>query len=162
MLDVYNFRGDVWLCHSKGGKCFDFTAFVSKPNCAPFTFRTREFSEDSCSCRNSAVSCEKWASGKAEVCAGSEPAIDTMREVEAFLSSNPSEIVTLILEDYERSERGLPKLFLDAGLARYRFPVSRMPRRGGEWPRVRDMVVRGHRLLVFTSARWKQAAEGIA
>jgi hypothetical protein len=91
-----------------------------------------------------------------------EPAIDTMREVEAFLSSNPSEIVTLILEDYVRSERGLPKLFLDAGLERYRFPVSRMPRRGGDWPRVRDMVARGHRLLVFTSARWKQAAEGIA
>ena len=53
-----------------------------------------------------------------------------MREVEAFLSSNPSEIVTLILEDYVRSERGLPKLFRDAGLARYWFPVSRMPRRG--------------------------------
>ena len=50
-----------------------------------------------------------------------------MREVEAFLSSNPSEIVTLILEDYVRSERGLPKLFRDAGLARYWFPVSRMP-----------------------------------
>ena len=52
-----------------------------------------------------------------------------MREVEAFLSSNPSEIVTLILEDYVRSERGLPKLFRDAGLARYWFPVSRMRNR---------------------------------
>lgn len=29
MLDVYDFRDEVWLCHSKGGKCFDFTAFVS-------------------------------------------------------------------------------------------------------------------------------------
>nr|GMD56902.1 PI-PLC X domain-containing protein At5g67130-like [Ipomoea batatas] len=28
MLDVYDFRGDVWLCHSFGGKCYDFTAFV--------------------------------------------------------------------------------------------------------------------------------------
>ncbi|WVZ66632.1 hypothetical protein U9M48_015822 [Paspalum notatum var. saurae] len=118
MLDVYDFRGDVWLCHSKGGKCFDFTAFG--------------------------------------------PAIDTLREVEAFLSSNPSEIVTLILEDYVRSERGLPRLFADAGLTKYWFPASRMPRRGEDWPRVRDMVARGHRLLVFTSARWKQATEGIA
>jgi hypothetical protein len=30
MLDVYDFRDEIWLCHSKGGKCFDFTAFVSK------------------------------------------------------------------------------------------------------------------------------------
>ncbi|TVU38059.1 hypothetical protein EJB05_11406 [Eragrostis curvula] len=118
MLDVYDFRDDIWLCHSKGGKCFDFTAF--------------------------------------------EPAIDTMREVASFLSSHPSEIVTLILEDYVRSERGLPRLFRDAGLTQYWFPASRMPRRGEDWPRVRDMVARGHRLLVFTSDRWKQAAEGIA
>ncbi|KAL6656923.1 hypothetical protein ACP70R_004703 [Stipagrostis hirtigluma subsp. patula] len=118
MLDVYDFRGDIWLCHSKGGRCFDFTAF--------------------------------------------EPAIETLREVEAFLASNPSEVVTLILEDYVRSERGLPRLFRDAGLTRYWFPASLMPRRGEAWPRVRDMVARNHRLLVFTSARWKQAAEGIA
>lgn len=29
MLDTYDFKGDVWLCHSTGGKCYDFTAFVS-------------------------------------------------------------------------------------------------------------------------------------
>jgi hypothetical protein len=29
MLDTYDFKGDVWLCHSNGGKCNDFTAFVS-------------------------------------------------------------------------------------------------------------------------------------
>jgi hypothetical protein len=29
MLDTYDFKGDVWLCHSSGGKCNDFTAFVS-------------------------------------------------------------------------------------------------------------------------------------
>jgi hypothetical protein len=29
MLDTYDFKGDVWLCHSVGGKCNDFTAFVS-------------------------------------------------------------------------------------------------------------------------------------
>ncbi|KAK9272805.1 hypothetical protein L1049_003183 [Liquidambar formosana] len=52
MLDTYDFKGDVWLCHSFGGKCYDYTAF--------------------------------------------EPAIDTLKEIEAFLSANPSEIVTLI------------------------------------------------------------------
>lgn len=28
MLDTYDFKGDVWLCHSSGGKCYDVTAFV--------------------------------------------------------------------------------------------------------------------------------------
>ncbi|KAI5007797.1 hypothetical protein ZWY2020_008845 [Hordeum vulgare] len=118
MLDVYDFRDNIWLCHSKGGKCFDFTAF--------------------------------------------EPAIGTMMEVEAFLSANPSEIVTLILEDYVGSDHGLSKLFDSAGLTKYWFPVSSMPRDGGDWPRVRDMIRRNHRLLVFTSDESKQRAEGIA
>lgn len=29
MLDMYDFRNDVWLCHSYGGICQNFTAFVS-------------------------------------------------------------------------------------------------------------------------------------
>lgn len=29
MLDMYDFENDIWLCHSFGGKCFNFTAFVS-------------------------------------------------------------------------------------------------------------------------------------
>jgi hypothetical protein len=29
MLDMYDFGGDVWLCHSLEGKCYNFTAFVS-------------------------------------------------------------------------------------------------------------------------------------
>ena len=29
MLDMYDFRNDVWLCHSTGGQCYNFTAFVS-------------------------------------------------------------------------------------------------------------------------------------
>ncbi|CAL0314717.1 unnamed protein product [Lupinus luteus] len=27
MLDTYDFKEDVWLCHSFGGKCYDFTAY---------------------------------------------------------------------------------------------------------------------------------------
>lgn len=79
MLDTYDFKGAVWLCHSFGGKCRDFTAF--------------------------------------------EPAIDTLKEIEAFLSSNPSEIVTLILEDYVTTPKGLTKVFTEAGLMKYWFPT---------------------------------------
>ena len=30
MLDMYDFRNDIWLCHSYGGACRNFTAFVTK------------------------------------------------------------------------------------------------------------------------------------
>lgn len=29
MLDMYDFNNDVWLCHSFGGTCYNYTAFVS-------------------------------------------------------------------------------------------------------------------------------------
>lgn len=29
MLDMYDFENDVWLCHSFGGQCYNYTAFVS-------------------------------------------------------------------------------------------------------------------------------------
>ncbi|OAY77956.1 PI-PLC X domain-containing protein [Ananas comosus] len=103
MLDTYDFKGDVWLCHSTGGKCYDFTAF--------------------------------------------EPALDTMMEIEAFLSANPSEIVTLILEDYVQAPNGLTKVFNESGLLQYWFPVSKMPQNGEDWPLVSDMVANNERLL---------------
>ncbi|KNA24112.1 hypothetical protein SOVF_018820 [Spinacia oleracea] len=118
MLDTYDFEGDVWLCHSFGGKCFDYTAF--------------------------------------------EPAIDTLREIEAFLSSNPTEIVTLILEDYVKAAKGLTEVFTKAGLMKYWFPISRMPKQGQDWPLVSDMVAKNQRLIVFTSMRSKEQSEGIA
>ncbi|XP_010936443.1 PI-PLC X domain-containing protein At5g67130 [Elaeis guineensis] len=118
MLDTYDFDDDVWLCHSNGGKCNDFTAF--------------------------------------------EPAIDTMKEIEAFLSANPSEIVTLILEDYVKAPNGLTKVFNDSGLLKYWFPVSRMPQIGQDWPLVSNMVASNQRLIVFTSVESKQESEGIA
>ncbi|TKY53692.1 PI-PLC X domain-containing protein [Spatholobus suberectus] len=34
------------------------------------------------------------------------PAINTLREVEAFLTENPMEIVTIVIEDYERTPKG--------------------------------------------------------
>ncbi|OMO72043.1 hypothetical protein COLO4_27853 [Corchorus olitorius] len=118
MLDTYDFKGDIWLCHSFKGKCFDFTAFGL--------------------------------------------AIDTFKEIEAFLSANPSEIVTLILEDYVETPNGLSKVFKDSGLMKYWFPVSSMPQNGQDWPLVKDMVSNNQRLVVFTSKKFKQESEGIA
>ena len=42
------------------------------------------------------------------------------------------------------------------------FPVQNMPKNGGDWPVVSDMVAKNHRLLVFTSVRSKEKNEGIA
>lgn len=85
-----------------------------------------------------------------------------MKEIEAFLSGNPSEIVTIILEDYVKAPNGLTKVFNKSGLMNYWFPVSKMPQNGKDWPRVSEMVAQNHRLLVFTSMKSKEQSEGIA
>lgn len=91
-----------------------------------------------------------------------QPAINTLREVEAFLSQNPTEIVTIIIEDYVHRPKGLSTLFANAGLDKYWFPVSKMPKKGEDWPTVTDMVQENHRLLVFTSVAAKEDEEGVA
>ncbi|CAL5326233.1 PI-PLC X domain-containing protein At5g67130-like [Camellia sinensis] len=91
-----------------------------------------------------------------------QPAINTLREVEAFLTENPTEIVTIIIEDYVRTPKGLINLFINAGLDKYWFPVSKMPQKGEDWPTVTAMVQENHRLLVFTSIASKEAEEGVA
>nr|XP_029152038.1 PI-PLC X domain-containing protein At5g67130-like isoform X2 [Arachis hypogaea] len=92
----------------------------------------------------------------------SEPAIGTLKEIEAFLSANPSEIVTLILEDYIHTQNGLKKVFSVVGLKKFWFPVTNMPRNGGNWSLVSDMVAKNRRLIVFTSVKSKEQSEGIA
>lgn len=91
-----------------------------------------------------------------------EPAVNTLKVVQVFLEANPSEIITIIIEDYVTSPNGLNNVFNAAGLRKYWFPVSRMPKNGGNWPTVDDMVKKNQRLVVFTSKSWKEAAEGIA
>ncbi|KAL6143639.1 hypothetical protein ACLB2K_054334 [Fragaria x ananassa] len=91
-----------------------------------------------------------------------EPALDTLNEIQAFLSANPGEIVTLILEDYVEAPNGLTNVFKAAGLMKYWFPVSNMPKSGQDWPLVSDMVAKNQRLLVFTSKQEKEQSEGIA
>ncbi|XP_062003295.1 PI-PLC X domain-containing protein At5g67130 [Rosa rugosa] len=118
MLDMYDFNNDIWLCHSTGGKCYNFTAF--------------------------------------------RPALDVLKEIRAFLEANPSEIVTIFIEDYVTSPSGLSKVFDSAGLKTYMFPLARMPKDGNDWPTVDDMAKNNQRLVVFTSKSSKEASEGIA
>ncbi|KAK6136914.1 hypothetical protein DH2020_029359 [Rehmannia glutinosa] len=91
-----------------------------------------------------------------------QPAINVLKEVQQFLQSNPTEIVTIIIEDYVTSPNGLTKVFNASGLKKFWFPVSRMPKNGGEWPTVDDMVRQNQRLVVFTSKASKESSEGIA
>ncbi|KAM7474889.1 hypothetical protein LguiB_022132 [Lonicera macranthoides] len=118
MLDMYDFNNDIWLCHSFGGQCYNYTAF--------------------------------------------QPAINLLKEIQVFLEANPSEIVTIIIEDYVTSPNGLTKVFDAAGLRKFWFPVSRMPKNGQDWPTVDDMAARNQRLVVFTSKSSKESSEGIA
>ncbi|KAL6956502.1 hypothetical protein U1Q18_035027 [Sarracenia purpurea var. burkii] len=91
-----------------------------------------------------------------------QPAIKILKEIQVFLEANPSEIITIMIEDYVTSPKGLTKVFDAAGLRKFWFPVSQMPKNGENWPTVDDMVQRNQRLVVFTSKSSKEASEGIA
>ncbi|KAK8673972.1 hypothetical protein V6N13_112280 [Hibiscus sabdariffa] len=91
-----------------------------------------------------------------------EPAINTLKEVETFLSRNPTQIITIIIEDHVRTPHALTKLFERAGLKKYWFPVSKMPTGGEDWPTVNEMVKENHRLVVFSSVASREKTEGIA
>ncbi|KAI5396205.1 hypothetical protein KIW84_062419 [Lathyrus oleraceus] len=53
-----------------------------------------------------------------------QPVINVLKEIQAFLEANPSEIVTIIIKDYVTSPKGLIKVFNVVGLRKYWFPVS--------------------------------------
>ncbi|KAH7856839.1 hypothetical protein Vadar_006071 [Vaccinium darrowii] len=89
------------------------------------------------------------------------PAHDFFQEVEEFLTSNPSEIVTLFLQDEVETPNGLAKIFNATGLTKYMLPLTKMPRHGGDWPLINDMVAANQRLVVFSSAKTKEESEGI-
>ncbi|XP_027361095.1 PI-PLC X domain-containing protein At5g67130 isoform X2 [Abrus precatorius] len=91
-----------------------------------------------------------------------QPAINVLKDIGSFLDANPSEIITIFIEDYVSSSQGLTKLFQASGLSKYMFPLSRMPKNGEDWPTVDDMVQKNQRLIVFTSKSSKEASEGIA
>lgn len=80
----------------------------------------------------------------------------------AFLDSNPTEIITIFIEDYVTSPQGLTKVFQASGINKYMLPVSRMPKNGEDWPIVDDMIQKNQRFIAFTSKSSKEASEGIA
>lgn len=43
MLDLYDFDNDIWLCHSYGGQCYNYTAFVSVKEFVRFYFPNNYF-----------------------------------------------------------------------------------------------------------------------
>lgn len=65
-----------------------------------------------------------------------QPAINVLKEIREFLEKNPTEIVTIIIEDYVTSQNGLTNVFNNAGLRKFWFPVAQMPSNGGDWPTV--------------------------
>ena len=58
-------------------------------------------------------------------------------------------MVTIFIEDHVISPTGVSKVFDAAGLRKFWFPVSQMPKNGGDWPTVDPMVQKSQRLLVF-------------
>jgi len=79
-----------------------------------------------------------------------QPAINVLKEVQLYLQKNPNEMVTIMIEDHVVSPTGVSKVFDAAGLRKFWFPVSQMPKKGGDWPTVNSMVQKNQRLLVFT------------
>ncbi|KAK7294367.1 hypothetical protein RJT34_17256 [Clitoria ternatea] len=63
-----------------------------------------------------------------------QPAINVLKDIESFMEANPSEIVTIFIEDYMISSQGLTKEVNASGLSKYWFPVSSMPKNGEDWP----------------------------
>jgi hypothetical protein len=90
------------------------------------------------------------------------PLNGTLLEIEAFLASNPTEVVTIFLEDYVHTSGALTNAFKAANLTQYMFPLASMPTDGSDWPTLSAMIAKNERFLVFTSDKTKQAGEGIA
>jgi hypothetical protein len=91
-----------------------------------------------------------------------QPASQTLKEIELFLVANPTEIIIIFIEDYVQVPNGVSEVFTNAGLKQFWFPVSKMPKTGGDWPTVDEMIQTNQRLLVFTSVESKEESEGIA
>lgn len=91
-----------------------------------------------------------------------QPAKNALTDMRTFLDKNPSEIITIFIEDYVTSPQGLTKVFQASEINKYLFPLSRMPKDGGDWPTVDDMIQKNQRFVAFTSKSNKEASEGIA
>ncbi|PON70476.1 PLC-like phosphodiesterase [Parasponia andersonii] len=89
-------------------------------------------------------------------------AVMVLKVVQIFPQAKPSEVVTIIMEDYVTSTMGLTKVFDAADLRDFWFLCLECPKMVQTGPTVDDMVRKNHRLLVFSSNPNKEVSEGIA
>lgn len=95
---------------------------------------------------NSAHDGEIWVCHS--VCwAGGEPLIDVLGEIRAFLDKNPSEVVTIIFENYVEAP-AVVSAFDWSGLTPYAFAQPK----GAEWPTLGQLIDQNKRLVVFTDS----------
>ncbi|KAK1310014.1 PI-PLC X domain-containing protein [Acorus calamus] len=90
-----------------------------------------------------------------------QPAINVLKEIQSFLLEpvgDHNDIHRRLRLIPERPNQGVHRGGVDEVL----FPVTRMPKKGEDWPLISDMVRQNQRLLVFTSKPTKEVSEGNA
>lgn len=76
---------------------------------------------------------------------GGEPLVDVLTDIRLFMDSHPDEVISIIFESYV-SREATEEAFIDSGLIGY---VHAQPL-GQPWPTLRQMIMGGGRLVVFT------------
>ncbi len=76
---------------------------------------------------------------------GSRPFVEALSDLRAFMECNPEEVITLILES-TIDEATTAAAFEAAGL----LPLLHEQALGAPWPTLREMIVSGRRMVVFT------------
>ena len=80
---------------------------------------------------------------------GALPLVGQLEKIRAWLAENPSEVVTLIIQDGAPAPEVM-SAFQAAGLGRY---LATPPaKRAGSWPTLGQMIESGHRLVVFAES----------
>ncbi len=76
---------------------------------------------------------------------GSRPLLDTLKDVEDFITAHPTEVVTLLMESGAVSTDVLADTFTKSGLA----PHLHEQKLGEPWPTLGRMIQHGDRVVVF-------------
>jgi len=79
--------------------------------------------------------------------AGSQPLVDGLGEIRAFLDANPNDVISIIFENYITQEQ-TAGAFDDADLTRFVYAHEV----GEPWPTLRKLIDDGTRLVVFQEA----------
>ena len=79
---------------------------------------------------------------------GSQDFVEGLIEIRGFLDERPNEVLTFILEVDQVTPEELALSFADSGILQYVYSHDQ----GEPWPLLRDMVLSGQRLVVFTDS----------